>query len=94
MLQQVCRCRGVAGGQGPLQGSGRRDEFGCGLCGDLGVFEVAREVRVWRAELRVQLLVVGAGVPIVDPADDLAVAEVDRCEGVIGAVGGGITPIA
>ncbi len=42
-----------------------------------GVLEVRREARDWRAELVVQLTVERCGVSVVDPADDLAVGEVD-----------------
>ena len=80
MCNRSAARRDVADGESLLQGGGRRDEFRRGLGGDLGVFEVTGEVRAGGAELGVQLLVVRAGIPVVDPADDLAVAKVDRRE--------------
>ena len=58
----------------------RRDHLGRGLRGDLGVLEVPREGVGGRPELGVEVVVERRAVPVVDPADDLAVDEVDRGE--------------
>ena len=79
-VEQRGRGRGIRSGEGVLQSCRGLDQVRRRLGGDVTIRQIRGEVLGRGPELEVQIVVERRAVPVVDPAHDLAVGEVDGRE--------------